>query len=65
MDTAPEDYERHISNLRNLSRAQGVERVLKEYGVDVIFGPTDSGLTSMASAGGKYNQPLRNDGLHC
>lgn len=58
MNTSPEDYERHLSNLRRLSRDQGVERVLNEYGVDVILGPTDSGLTSMASAGGKYPSSL-------
>lgn len=54
MNTSPEDYERHMSNLRKLARDQGVERVLKEHGVDVILGPTDSALASMASAGGKY-----------
>jgi amidase len=57
MDTSSV-YERHMSNLRKLSRDQGVERVLREYGVDVILGPTDSGLTSMASAGGKYSSSL-------
>lgn len=55
MDTSPEDYERHMSNLRKLSREEGVERILKEHGVDVILGPADSALTSMASAGGKYS----------
>lgn len=68
MDTSPEDYERHLTNLRKLARDQGVERLLKEYGVDVILGPTDSGLTSMASAGGKYltslyREPVSNANL--
>lgn len=53
MDTSQEEYDRHMAHLRKMARDQGVERVLKDHGVDVILGPTDSGLTSMASAGGK------------
>lgn len=52
MKTTPEEYDRHLAHLRNLSRDEGVEKILKEHGVDVIIGPTDSGLTSMASASG-------------
>lgn len=47
-----------MAHLRKVARDQGVDRVLKEYGVDVILGPTDSGLTSMASAGGKSSNTL-------
>ncbi|KAH6847068.1 amidase signature domain-containing protein [Chaetomium sp. MPI-CAGE-AT-0009] len=48
----PEVYERHLQHLRHVARDRGVERVLKTYSVDVILGPTDSGLTSIAAAGG-------------
>lgn len=47
-----EDYDRHLAHLRRVARDEGVDRVLSTYGVDVILGPTDSGLTSMATAGG-------------
>ncbi|KAK3291864.1 amidase signature domain-containing protein [Chaetomium fimeti] len=49
---SPEVYERHLQHLRHVARDRGVERVLDTYGVDVVLGPTDSGLTSMAAAGG-------------
>lgn len=52
-NTSAEDYERHMLHLRNVARDRGVERVLDVYGVDVILGPTDSGLTSLATGGGK------------
>ncbi|KAK4147940.1 amidase signature domain-containing protein [Dichotomopilus funicola] len=45
-------YNRHLEHLRHVARDQGIERVLKTYEVDVILGPTDSGLTSMATGGG-------------
>lgn len=32
---------------------KGVDLALKTYGVDVILGPIDSGLTSLATASGK------------
>ena len=51
----PEVYERHLQHLRHVARDRGVDRVLETYGVDVILGPTDSGLTSMAAAGGEYH----------
>jgi amidase len=50
-----EDYDRHLSHLRKAARDEGVDRVLNTYGVDVILGPTDCGLTSMATAGGKIS----------
>ncbi|KAH6623823.1 amidase signature domain-containing protein [Chaetomium tenue] len=48
----PEVYERHLQHLRHVARDRGVDRVLTKYDVDVILGPTDSGLPSMAAAGG-------------
>lgn len=52
-NTSAEDYERHLLHLRSVARDRGVERVFEIYGVDVILGPTDSGLTSLATGGGK------------
>ena len=52
-NTSSKEYERHLSHLRQVARNRGVERILKVYGVDVILGPTDSGLTSIATGGGK------------
>jgi amidase len=52
-NTSLEEYERHMAHLRRVARDEGVERVLTTHGVDVIIGPTDSGLTSMATGGGK------------
>ncbi|KAH6627164.1 amidase signature domain-containing protein [Chaetomium sp. MPI-SDFR-AT-0129] len=51
-NTSSEVYNRHLEHLRHVARDQGIERVLKTYDVDVILGPTDSGLTSMATGGG-------------
>lgn len=52
-NTSSEAYNRHLQHLRHVARDQGIEHVLKTYGVDVILGPTDSGLTSMATGGGE------------
>ena len=48
-----EEYDRHLSYLRHMGREKGVDLALKTYGVDVILGPIDSGLTSLATASGK------------
>ncbi|KAK3937830.1 amidase signature domain-containing protein [Diplogelasinospora grovesii] len=50
--TTQEEYDRHLRHLRYTARDRGVEAVLKDRGVDVILGPIDSGLTSIAAAGG-------------
>ncbi|KAJ5098877.1 hypothetical protein N7532_005878 [Penicillium argentinense] len=50
--TSPAEYERHLAHLREVARDRGIEKVLQEHGVDVIIGPTDSNLRSLAAAGG-------------
>jgi amidase len=60
-----EDYDRHLAHLRKVARDEGVDRVLNTYGVDVILGPTDCGLTSMATAGGKISAAQDRIGFGC
>ncbi|KAJ5379413.1 hypothetical protein N7509_012532 [Penicillium cosmopolitanum] len=50
--TSPAEYERHLAHLREVARDRGFEKVFKTHGVDVVIGPTDSGLRSLAAAGG-------------
>ncbi|KAJ5724053.1 hypothetical protein N7488_002088 [Penicillium malachiteum] len=50
--TSAEEYERNLSFLRHMGREKGVDLALKTHGVDVIIGPADSKLSSMASATG-------------
>ncbi|KAJ5710070.1 hypothetical protein N7493_009662 [Penicillium malachiteum] len=50
--TSAEEYERNLSFLRQMGREKGVDLALKTHGVDVIIGPADSELSSMASATG-------------
>ncbi|KAJ6093074.1 hypothetical protein N7486_008363 [Penicillium sp. IBT 16267x] len=47
-----EEYDRHLSYLRHMGGEKGVDLALKTYGVDVILGPIDSGLSSLATASG-------------
>ncbi|KAI1192490.1 putative glutamyl-tRNA amidotransferase subunit A [Nemania serpens] len=49
---AAEDYGKTLEHLRNISRDQGIDRILEEYDVDVIIGPADSFITSLAAASG-------------
>ncbi|KAJ6021031.1 hypothetical protein N7540_006535 [Penicillium herquei] len=50
--TSAEDYERNLSFLRHMGREKGVDLALKTHNVDIIIGPADSDLSSMASATG-------------
>jgi amidase len=49
---APDEYNKVLQHLRSISRDQGIDRILKEYDVDVIIGPADSFITSLATASG-------------
>lgn len=50
--TSTEEYDRHLKHLREVARDRGFEKVFESQGVDVIIGPTDSDLRSLAAAGG-------------
>ncbi|KID60685.1 Amidase signature domain protein, partial [Metarhizium hybridum] len=47
-----QDYNRHLKHLENAARGDGVDHILQKYQVDVIIGPADSFLTSMATGSG-------------
>jgi amidase len=46
------DYEAHLQKLRQVCRTQGIDYILDMYDADVIIGPTDSHLASLASGSG-------------
>ena len=50
---SPTEYDHHLQHLRHVARTQGVDCILTEYGVDVIIGPADSFLSSLASGAGR------------
>ncbi|KAI1425000.1 putative glutamyl-tRNA amidotransferase subunit A [Xylaria sp. FL1777] len=47
-----EEYDETLRYLRKLTRDEGIDRILKEYDVDVIIGPADSFITSLATGSG-------------
>lgn len=47
-----EEYGRNLSYLREMGREKGIDLALKRYGVDVILGPIDSTISSLATASG-------------
>ncbi|KAK4446542.1 putative amidase [Podospora aff. communis PSN243] len=46
------EYERDLKHLTHVSRDLGIDRILKEFNVDVIIGPADSFITSLATGSG-------------
>ncbi|KAL5598149.1 hypothetical protein FOBRF1_011942 [Fusarium oxysporum] len=51
-DLSPEDYEKNLSHLRKVTRDDGLDRIFKEYGVDVIVGSSDTAIKAFASGSG-------------
>lgn len=49
---SPEDYEKNLSHLRKVARDDGLDRIFKEYGVDVIVGSSDTAIKAYASGSG-------------
>ncbi|KAJ5083647.1 hypothetical protein N7456_013074 [Penicillium angulare] len=49
---SPEEYDRNLSYLREMGREKGIDLALERYGVDVILGPIDSTISSLATATG-------------
>lgn len=54
LNISEEEYSAHLANLRQLSRGEGIDYILKNYDADVIIGPADSTLTTLASAAGMF-----------
>ncbi|KAI1271209.1 putative glutamyl-tRNA amidotransferase subunit A [Xylaria sp. FL0933] len=52
LELSQDEYDRALQHLRYVSRDSGVDYVLEQHGVDVIIGPADSFLTSIAAGGG-------------
>jgi amidase len=53
---SPEQYEAHLQNVRDAGQGRGIDKMIEEYGVDVIIGPADSQLTKIAAAAGMITQ---------
>ncbi|PVH79798.1 amidase signature enzyme [Cadophora sp. DSE1049] len=48
----PNEYNDHFENMRRLSREEGIDLILQKYGLDVIIGPADSFIFSLATCSG-------------
>ncbi|GAW23606.1 hypothetical protein ANO14919_131800 [Xylariales sp. No.14919] len=46
------DHQKHVAHLRQVCRDDGIDFILRKYGVDVIVGPADSSITSLATGSG-------------
>jgi len=46
------EYQKALKHLNHVSRDLGIDRILKEFNVDVIIGPADSFITSLATGSG-------------
>ncbi|KAH8587275.1 amidase signature domain-containing protein [Bisporella sp. PMI_857] len=49
---SPGEYDAHLRNIREIGRTRGIDKVLNQFGLDVIIGPADSQLTKIAAAAG-------------
>jgi amidase len=47
-----DEHDRLLSHARTISRERGIDRTLKEYGVDVIIAPADSAFNILVSSAG-------------
>ncbi|KAJ5689587.1 hypothetical protein N7462_003979 [Penicillium macrosclerotiorum] len=56
LEMSLEEYERRLAHLRHVARDEGLDRVLKTHGIDVILAPTESEITSIATGGGRAPQ---------
>ncbi|RKL48109.1 hypothetical protein BFJ70_g2467 [Fusarium oxysporum] len=57
-DLSPEDYEKNLSHLRKVARDDGLDRIFKEYGVDVIVGSSDTAIKAFASGSDFNGRPF-------
>jgi hypothetical protein len=61
----PEEREEAIAHVRDVGRTRGIDETLAKYDIDVILGPADCSLSSLAAASGQ--EPLSNsdEGVSC
>ncbi|KAL2833835.1 amidase signature domain-containing protein [Aspergillus cavernicola] len=52
LDVSQETYARHLEHLRHVAREEGIDHIFKTHHVDVIIGPADSFITSLATGSG-------------
>ncbi|EED21632.1 glutamyl-tRNA(gln) amidotransferase subunit A, putative [Talaromyces stipitatus ATCC 10500] len=52
MNLSAREYVTHLRNIREIGRTNGIDRILKDYEIDVIIGPADSQMTKIAAAAG-------------
>lgn len=50
--TSEQEYDIHLAHLRRAAAVDGIDRILDEYGIDVIIGPADSFMSSYATGSG-------------
>ncbi len=50
----PNEYNDHFENMRKLSREEGIDFILKNYELDVIIGPADIFIFSLATCSVMY-----------
>lgn len=53
LELSPEDYDKHLSHLRKVSRQKGLDFIFQKYEVDVIIGSSDTPITTFASGSGR------------
>ncbi|KAI1869717.1 uncharacterized protein JN550_005698 [Neoarthrinium moseri] len=51
-ELSSEEYKNTLQHLRHVTRDQGIHKILQEYDLDVIIGPADSFITSLAAGSG-------------
>lgn len=52
-----------LNHAREIGRTRGIDRILKEYDIDVIIGPAESSMTDIASASGEQGSLTLLQGL--
>lgn len=53
IDVSAKEYESYFKYMRTVGRERGIDHILEKYDVDIILGPTDSFLLTLASASGR------------
>lgn len=47
------DYQTSLEYIKRMSKEEGIDKTLAQYNIDVIIGPADSFLSTLAAAAGK------------
>jgi amidase len=53
INVSAKEYESYFKHMRTVGRERGIDHILEKYDVDIILGPTDSFLSTLASASGR------------